>query len=295
MSAEFDIVGDGSSADCLSALAAQIERRSDLFAGVLVTGKRSGLDGVPKHLFLLVSGERDYPTYCIVRSGFTSGYGGEGPSATSRGLLLLLSVDAEIASRVVSGSLFDRIQRGDVAYDDLEGVRLRGEPGLSWSTYVQGADWDVYNAGRTWADWTSAHLPLPLVTPGLQELVTDFRGHPEDAVVRAFRRVESRLRERLHAVTNLPPGLSGAKLINHAYSADKGILRWPDAEPGDSIHNGRRDLLVGSFAIHRNPRVHHEDHKLPYEQDIVAFLLAGEILQLIERSVPRTSPENGAS
>src|SRR5690606_37717800 len=121
--------------------------RSDLFAGVLVTRKRSGLDEVTDHLFLLISGERDYPAYCIVRSGFTSGYGGEGPSATSRALLLLHSVDAEIASRVVSGSLFDRIQRGDVDYDDLEGVRLRGEPGLSWSRYAQDGDWDVYNAG----------------------------------------------------------------------------------------------------------------------------------------------------
>ena len=169
MSVDVETVGiSGNSQDCLDAIATALQFGPRVLSATLVTDSKRE-DRAPHlhaHLFLLATENPDYPRFVIVRSGFTSGYSGEGPSATSAAILLLDSVGIGLDSREVEKGVFERIDAGDVSYEKLRA--LRDDPsrrGSSPYDYVLERDLLISHQHREWERWVEVRIPRALVNP----------------------------------------------------------------------------------------------------------------------------------
>lgn len=234
-------------------------------ARILTSGTHHGL--------LLSFGEYDT---VAVKSGFGSGYAGEGSHGFAYVLQLLEAHRVEIDEVSVSSAVFERLDLSGLTADDLRGIeRARPVRPHRWQEYILEREERRSEKRLLWQDFPPV-IPFGIIDPRIIDLALTFWNSPDERLIAAFRRLEDRLRTR----TGLKE--HGSKLMAQAFLADKPKLTWPGVGGGE--HNARGQLFSAAFGTYRNPRTHREMKEGPEEQ-LAEFLIVNELYRLERMAV----------
>lgn len=218
----------------------------------------------------------EYDIQIVIKGGFASGYNGEGPKGYAFVLNLLRNYTDNINEYIVSKSIFESISNSSLTVKDLEYINSI-KP-------VHPARW--YDSAYTHKEREHnifSEFPLTismaLLDARLIELALDFNENPDNAIMSAYRKVESIVRER----TGLDHE-SSTKLFAKAFQGDDSILYWGNLDSGES--KGRASLFASVFMAYRNNRAHQEPrHNL--NEDIREFMLINQLFILESEAVVR--------
>src|SRR2546430_41032 len=99
-----------------------------------------------RHCLLLTM---EFGAQIAIKSGFSSGYGGEGPGTFSRVLQLLDSHGVEIDEHDVAPEIIDRIDTSALTTNDLIALEV-ADPirPTRWHSYVYEEDWNDAKRGK---------------------------------------------------------------------------------------------------------------------------------------------------
>lgn len=284
---DYEILGVGNTQDALDALTEVLQSDPPVVGCVFVTaGDREG----GQHLLVMITEDEKFPRPVVIRSGFTSGYGGEGPVGTSLAITLLDDLNIRPLSVVVDSSLFERIDQGTATYEELRGLwdhSLAGwKRGKDVSHYVLERDFDRSEKHQSWRRSVAPRLTYSLVSPDLFDLIPQFERNPREALIAGFRRLESEIRAALQRVGVETTDRAAVQLIRLAFGKD-GRLRWADVPADSSEHLGRVEMLAGAFQALRNKRAHEEDDASDHVENIQDFYVLSRVYEWGAYSVVR--------
>jgi hypothetical protein len=231
----------GGSKDCQDAVLRFIQ------FGTRITHVRI-LSAKGNHCLLLT---RDGGDEVAVKSGFATGYGGEGPRRFSYVLQILDSHGAEIIEHDVPRSLLDKIDDSALTKSDLKRVqKMRHARPSRWYDYVSERDLERARDGTLWRDEFPPVIPFALIDARIMDLALEFWNSPDNGLLVAYRRLEDIVRKRT-AIKH-----HGTKLFSQAFNPVGGALTWEHVDDGERV--GRMQLFTGIYGAHRNRRAHKE-------------------------------------
>ena len=214
-----------------------------------------------------------------VKGGFTSGYPGEGPRGYSYVLALLSNYTQNIDEYIVSSSIFERLNECQLTAKDI--ARINSTSGLSPARWYEQIIYHPEESSVVFNEFPLT-LPLALIDERLIEIALTFSENPDNAILKAYRKIESIVKSR----TKLDHE-SGTKLFKKAFLGDNSILFWKSLDSGEAI--GRANLFASTFMAYRNKRAHQEPtHRL--EDDIREFMLINQLFFLERESLLRDAP-----
>jgi len=220
-----------------------------------------------------------------VKSGFSSGYAGEGPRTFAEVLRLLREVDAEIDECEVSAGLLERLDVSALTVRDMTAIESapRIRP-IRWHNYVH----DGPSSGmrtRSALGGFRAVMPWAVIDDRIADLARKFFESPDDSILTGFRRLEDSVRERTGIHEH------GAKLFSLAFAIDDSKLVWNVKDPSEQ--KGRAQLFTAAFMAYRNPRAHRE-LGLDEVGMLAEFLILNQLFLLERQSAPRVSSNPSA-
>jgi hypothetical protein len=209
-----------------------------------------------------------------VKSGFASGYGGEGPRRFSYVLQILDSHGAEIVEHDVPRRLLDKIDDSVLTKSDLKRVKkMRHVRPSRWHDYVSERDFERAREGTLWHEEFPPVIPFALIDARIMDLARDFWNSPDNSLLVGYRRLEDIVRDRT-AIKH-----HGTKLFSHAFNPKDGVLTWEHVDDGERA--GRMQLFTGTYGAHRNLRAHKEVKT--HSAELVAEFLLLNHLYCLER------------
>jgi hypothetical protein len=213
-----------------------------------------------------------------VKTGFSSGYPGEGPKTLSYVLELLETHGATIDECNVSAGILNRIDNCTLRKTDLADMRRsnRASPN-TWRDYVSSRDVERGRNGTLWTR-TRPVIPFTLVDPRLFDLAIGFLEDPDARLVTGYRRLEDAIRSRIGS-----KGF-GKHLFNEAFEPKKGKLLWKDTTEPEAL--GRLSVFTGVYAAFRNPRAHRNLQESGAKA-VSEFLLLNQLFRFEREAVPR--------
>lgn len=223
------------------------------------------------HCLLLTSA---FGELIAVKSGFTSGYRGTGPSCFSFTLQLLHSHKVEIDEYVVDVSLIDRLDRSALSVADIKKLSTsRAFRPHRWFEYVQDRHEQQAQSGTLW-QWCPPVIPFSVIDARIIDLARTFWDDPDGKLLRGYRRLEDLVRKR----TGLTE--SSAKLFSRVFTGKDAFLTWEVTNESEKA--GRASLFTATYMAYRNPRAHKES---PTTELLAEFLLLNQLYHLERQSV----------
>ena len=265
----------GISADCKDAVVRLLQHGDRIAAARILTC-------ATRHCLLLTISDGEL---VAVKSGFASGYGGEGPTAFSYVLQLLDAHGVDVDEFEVAEAVIERLDRSSLTESDLVELASanRVRPSRWFQDYIEVQHRDSRAEGTLWQEFPLV-IPFAIVDPRLVDLALSFWDAPDDKLMTAYRRLEDITRKRTGIDEH------GSKLFSRAFMGPTAKLHWPEAD--DSEQAGRAQLFTASFGAFRNPRAHRE--KKDRREDLLAeFLLLNQLFRLEKEAVP--NPANSES
>jgi len=210
-----------------------------------------------------------------IKSGFSSGYGGTGPSCFSFTLKLLKFHRIKIDECEVDENTIDRLDRSALTQSDIENIasarRIRP---TRWYDYILERHYEDYDGKTLW--WAfEPIIPFAVVDDRIIDLALTFWENPDDKLLTGYRRLEDTIRARTGVEE------FGRKLFSTVFNGKEPLLEWSYID--DSEASGRTNLFVGAFGAHRNPRAHKELKSDPVEQ-LSEFLVLNHLFRLLKES-----------
>lgn len=256
----------GVSAGSLRALEIVLHNYRPLQTAYLLTA-----DGT--HAFLL---ESETEGLFAIRSGFRSGYRGEGPRALAYALQLLYQFGVHVEDRHVAEEVISRLDDGQLTQGDIRKIKeiQRLPPNRS---YEHVYEYIHRNEERPWEEMYSA-IPFGLIDPRLRDLALTFDSDFDQAILTGFRRLEAIVRERLVEKSD--------RVFAAAFNGEASELSWLNVNASE--HAGRANLFVGAYGAFRNPRAHSTaagDHR---SDCLAEFLLLNLLYRLEAAAVKRS-------
>lgn len=230
-----------------------------------------------------------------IKSGFRSGYPGEGPRGLSRVLTLFDWHGIGLDEVLVGADLLERLDASALTLDDLEWLEnaARARPARLWD-YIDIARFGAPKAGNPWRSAEGGKMPFALIADPLADLARAFEANPDATLAQAHRRLETRVRARLGEPQT--SDLGGVRLYRQAFVGPDRRLHWPGVSASE--HDGRANLFLGCVLAYRNRRAHVESLEDPNVQ-LMEFLLLNHLFHLesgaIEVSGTPMSPPDGSS
>jgi Protein of unknown function (Hypoth_ymh) len=215
-----------------------------------------------------------------VKSGFSSGYLGEGPRTFSYVLQVLDAYGVEIDEYVVPEEVIERLDKSFLTRADLEAIDA-GKPvrPRRWGDYILEPYQERNRIGMLWENFPLV-IPLAITDGRITDLAISFWDGPDDRLLTGYRRLEDILRER----TGIDEHVT--RLIAQAFGPNGSKLTWKDA--GDGERAGRVQLFIGAYMAYRNRRAHRES-KDRAEKVLMEFLLLNHLFQLEKESTEVSS------
>jgi hypothetical protein len=239
--ADIEYVGSpGITAHCIDAVQRMILYGDSISRALILTSSSS-------HNLLLTT---DLGRRIAVKSGFGSGYLGEGSRGFSHVLNLLDCHGADIEEADVARSIFVRLDTSSLTVDDLNVLdSIDAIRPVRWREYVHEQDWTAKRSVRTWRRFPCT-IPLRIVDDHVFDLAKDFWSDPDASLISAYRRFEDLIR------TMTGQRGSGRRLFSDVFLKANPLVTWPDIDPAE--HTARANLIISVFGAHRNPRAHTE-------------------------------------
>lgn len=218
----------------------------------------------------------EYDIQIIIKGGFASGYNGEGPKGYACVLNLLRQYTDNINEYIIPKSIFERISSSSLTVKDLEYIdnieRVRPARWYDSAYLYKEREHNVFSE-------FPLTIPMALLDTRLIELALNFNTSPDNAIMSAYRKIETIVRER----TGLEHE-SSTKLFAKAFQGDDSVLYWENLDSGES--KGRASLFASVFMAYRNNRAHQEPrHNL--SDDIREFMLINQLFILESEAVVR--------
>ena len=223
------------------------------------------------HCLLIID---EFESVTAIKSGFTSGYNGEGPRILSYVLNLLREYTDKINEFSVSNNIISKIDDSCLTLNDMEKINSlkRVHPAV-WYEYAYN-----FRSNNVYQDFP-LEIPMALIDERLIDFAVRFPVNPDSEILNAYRLLESVIKDR----TSLKDEV-GLKLFAKAFQGDQSILYWDDIESGE--HKGRGLLFNSIFQAYRNKRGHQNpEHNL--KDDLREFLLVNELFHLEKESILR--------
>lgn len=228
--------------------------------------------GTRGHAFLL---ETEYDGTVAIKSGFASGYGGEGPKGLSFVLQLLESHAVEIREFEVTEDFLERIDGSALTVGDLEKLDTqRQRHPAYWRDYVE----ERHESEHLWRKFPPV-IPFAIIDRRIIDLALTFFADPDKKLLTGYRRLEDIIRKRSGIDEH------GVKLFSEAFHGEKAKLGWKDI--GESERIGRANLFVGAYMAYRNPRAHREPDGHA-ESHLTEFLLLNHLFILEKDAQEKT-------
>ena len=216
----------------------------------------------------------EYDIQIIIKSGFASGYNGEAPKEYAYVLNLLRQYTDNINEYIIHKSIFERISSSSLTIKDLEYINNIDQ--VRPARWYDSAYLDKEREYNVFSEFPLT-IPMALLDTRLIELASDFNENPDNAIMGAYRKLESIVRDRtgLH-------NESSVKLFAKAFQGDDSILCWKNLDSGEC--RGRASLFSSVFMAYRNNRAHQEPrHNLG--DDIREFMLINQLFILESAAV----------
>jgi len=211
-----------------------------------------------------------------IKSGFTSGYGGEGPRGFSYVLGLLLFHGADIQEYEVDEAVIDRLDASALTQTDIKRLdSAKPRRPMRLHDYIDQQHSDKAENGTLWKEFRPI-VPLAIVDSRLAKLAISFWGNPDGNLLTGYRRLEDIVRGR----TGIEDEQS-ARLFSKAFLGEEACLGWPTIAKPEQI--GRANLFVNAYMAHRNPRAHQEKTSSP--NLLSEFLLLNHLYLLESEAV----------
>ena len=290
----------GSSASCKRAIMEAIQFGREIHQALLLTHDK-------QHCFLL---KVDCGDYCLIRAGFTSGFGGEGPSALAYVLRLLDAHEISILEFMVEKDLFERANNALLTHDDIMAIeRMKHvSPVSKWFDYIynlkddtSSVSWEealsaielaekVKTRDRNpiasitsstdysalWQEFPSV-IPYSLIDNRIADLALHFTDSPDQCLLKGYRRLEGILRHR----TGLNDKI-GSELFDKCFINDPSLLHWEGISKGECKSRG--NLFKAVFTSFRNPRAHFEEPSA-YDDAVSELLVLNQLYRLEREAV----------
>lgn len=261
---------DGDSQSCQDAITCLIQGGQTIGSAAILTTSTS-------HALLLRIGSGEL---VAVKSGFASGYAGEGPRRFSLSLQILRAHGVEIEEYDVPRDLMERLGSSALTLADLEQIESsRPLRPRRWDDYVLTSQAEIVSSGQVWGEFPLV-VPFAIVDSRLMDLAISFSSAPDESLLSGYRRLEDIVRRRTGLESH------GAKLFSQALLAEEAPLRWVNCDPGE--HTGRANLFIAAFRAHRNPRAHREE-SADAAADLSEFLLLNHLYRLEAAATCSTS------
>jgi hypothetical protein len=216
-----------------------------------------------------------------VKSGFASGYLGEGSHTFSYVLTVLEAHGAEIDEFKVRPEVIERIDNSSLTKNDLETIEAaRPVRPRRWQDYIFERDWERKTDGTLWREFPAV-VPFAIIDGRLVDLALSFWEEPDHRLVTAYRRLEDIIRERtgLHE--------HGTKLFSQAFFGPAAKLDWKDGDSGEQA--GKASLFTATYQAYRNRRAHRETESDAAVVFLAEFLLLNHLYLLEKESITRVS------
>lgn len=219
-----------------------------------------------------------------VKSGFGSGYRGEGSHAFSYVIELLDAHRVPIEEYEVGQDVIKRLDSSSLTMSDLDKLdSARPVRPTRWPDYVFEEDWRDKCRGAIWSRFPAV-IPLAIVDARIADLAISFWEGPDDKLLIGYR-----------------PGIKGhgAKLFSQAFEGQTAKFGWKGLDSGEQI--GRGLLFKAAYMAHRNPRAHRELEEYGHEP-LGEFLLLNHLFTLekssikirMKRTLKGSEPEKGS-
>ena len=213
-----------------------------------------------------------------VKSGFSSGYSGEGPRTFAETLRLLIDYGVDIEECEVDEAVMARLDASALTSKDLRSLdSARAVRPTRIHDYIyEGLGRDSRKRGQ----WSSIRTVMPwsLIDHRIVDLALRFFDESDDSLHRGFRRLEDIVRARIESSG------SSSQLMAQAFQGENSRLTWEDVEPAEQ--NGLAQLFVGTYLAYRNRRAHRELQQRA-EDALPEFLLLNHLFVLESKSVNR--------
>tara|TARA_R110001592_G_scaffold254129_3_gene517498 strand:+ start:43930 stop:44823 length:894 start_codon:yes stop_codon:yes gene_type:complete len=216
-----------------------------------------------------------------IKSGFSSGYGGEGPRGLSTAIEIFKMHEIDLQEYEVDRAIIERIDCSCLTTADLENIRCSKKVHAT-KTVDYLWEWnskDSFGPNRR-EQLYPATVNFGLLDERIFDLGLSLFENPDNAISTAFRRLEDTLRER----TGLNTENSGQRLVTRVFEGKDSALHWDDENPGE--HGGKAGLFKAVFLAFRNPRAHRELRKTDREA-LREFMLINELFCLEAISIDR--------
>ncbi|MCK4615211.1 MAG: TIGR02391 family protein [Thermoplasmata archaeon] len=234
-------------------------------------GKTRILSNDNEHCLLLTV---DTYNLIAVKSGFASGYKGEGPRTLSYVLQLLDAHGSEIEEYKVEKDMISRLDSSSLTQSDIDNLD-NGHPirPNRWYDYVYDEHWELRKKGTLWKEFHPV-IPFAIVDNRIVDLALSFWENPDEKLLTGYRRLEDIVRERTSIDEH------GSKLFSNAFI--DGPLIWKNLNQGEQ--KGRANLFTSVYMAYRNPRAHQEFNH--HSNDLLAeFLLLNHLYSLEKKSI----------
>ncbi len=231
------------------------------------------------HCLLLSVGVGDV---VAIKSGFGSGYQGEGSHAFSYVLQLLEAHAARIDEYEVPPEIIERVDSSSLTTSDID--HLEGAKPVRptrWHGYVFEEHWENERNGTLWEEFPPV-IPFAIIDNRITDLALSFWDGPDDRLITGYRRLEDIVRNRIGVHEH------GAKLFSQAFVGQKAKLGWKDIDSGEQ--GGRGSLFTAAYSAYRNRRAHRELKDYANDQ-LAEFLLLNHLYILEAASSERGSEE----
>ena len=146
-----------------------------------------------EHAFLLTS---DLGDVKAIKSGFSSGYGGAGPTAFSYVLQLLEAHGVEIEEYIVNEAVMERLDQSALTSADMSVIDAAKPLRPSrWHHYMLRQHIDCQRQGTFWQDFPPV-IPYAIIDSRIADLALGFWQNPDDRILTAYKRLEDIIRKR---------------------------------------------------------------------------------------------------
>ncbi|SDB92431.1 TIGR02391 family protein [Acinetobacter boissieri] len=248
---------------CLYSLCNLIQTNADLTDARLLTSEQS-------HAFIF---KDQFDNYYIIRSGFSSGYPGEGPKGLAKALAILKKHQINIEEVPIPSKLLNKLNKSLLTDQDIDFIfQQKIIRPIRLHDYIYPFGGEVNQALKQ-KRYYLLELPYSIIDDRIFDLALLFKQDPDSALSKAYKRLEDIIRQR----TNLNE--ASTRLFSQVFQGKNALLTWD--VPDHSEIQGRIDLFKGTYMAFRNARAHREK-----EENLVhqyrEFLLINE-LYLIEK------------
>lgn len=259
----------GITARCLRVLTMAIQA-GDTIEKVYLLSDFDNKSGCGTHCFLLFA---KYGDPIAIKSGFASGYSGEGPRGLSSALQILIRHNIDIEEYDIDKSFIERVDSSCLTQADLEMLEAKRpvRPTRFYDFILLHDHHHLYDDNLV-KGLFAQEVPYHIVDNRIMKEAIDLKYNPDANLMTCYRRLEDIIRKR----TGLD-GQSGTKLFSQAFLNNDAPLHWPDLP--DAEAKGLASLFSAVYMAYRNSRAHKENETTPADA-IREFLLINQLFIL---------------